>query len=438
MRTGRYSIGELFGNRHISQLIIPEIQRDYVWGSGQVKALMESILANFEKWRVERSKPPWKVVPSAGTADALPPTLQEDFAKFYSQRTRATNVGFVYAYCDADLPGQYFLIDGQQRLTTLFLMLLALANRVPELKDRFGSRYCLQPAGLEQRAAVVPTKLDYKVREHTAEFLRQFSRYFLNGGEVARLKDQHWFLERLNNDRTVGNLAGNFATIQELLESFLSKADPSLLYEYVEDFVECWYFDTNESAQGEELYLYLNARGESIAKNENLKARLLSKLENINEKDEWGRKWEDWQDFFWTRRPFGLKKGEDNPNADRGFNSFLSSIENLEKLRNKGGVSSAIDLQTIEKYIKALRWLEEEKDPFKNLYSYSGWVELWFSEVWGIFNQPDATEWAASLSDNKKSTAHNRMVLVWGSLLSIICAAEDKSWNWPELVQRNT
>lgn len=29
MRTGLYSIGELFGNRHIEQLVIPEIQRDY-------------------------------------------------------------------------------------------------------------------------------------------------------------------------------------------------------------------------------------------------------------------------------------------------------------------------------------------------------------------------------------------------------------------------
>ena len=74
--------------------------------------------------------------------------------------------------------------------------------------------------------------------------------------------------------------------------------------------VDFWYFDTGISAQGEELYIYMNSRGELVQSNENLKALLLEKL-NEAEKNKWGKKWEDWQDIFWKH------KGK-NRNADGG------------------------------------------------------------------------------------------------------------------------
>lgn len=432
MRTGLYKMSELFSNRHIEQLVIPEIQRDYVWKEENVGHLLTSILESFRAWK---AAPSFKVVAEEqGAGVALDEVelqcLGREFSTFRALRTCATNIGFVYAYCDGDLAGQYFLIDGQQRLTTIYLALLAAAVSKKELIERFRARYCLPLGSANKGAAPISTKVDYRLREHTAEFLHHFVQYFLDHrGTTGQLKEQSWYLSRFDGDKTIKNLIGNFSIIQARLEKEVSPDYTGDLFEYLEDLVECWYFDTNESTQGEELYLYLNARGEAIANNENRKAQLLSAIGDPTQKDVWGREWEGWQDYFWIRRPYGLKKGEDNPNADRGFNSFLSSIENLEKLRNKGGVSSAIDLQTIEKYIKALRWLEEGKDPFKNLYSYSGWVDLWFSEVWGILNQSDPDSW----NDGVNATVQKRKVLVWGSLLSVVCAAEDKNCDWHEL-----
>jgi len=40
MKAGKYTIKELLVNREVEQIIIPEIQRDYVWGSEQVTALL--------------------------------------------------------------------------------------------------------------------------------------------------------------------------------------------------------------------------------------------------------------------------------------------------------------------------------------------------------------------------------------------------------------
>jgi hypothetical protein len=440
MRTGRYSMAELFGNRHIEQLVIPEIQRDYVWRPNQVEHLLASILGNFKAWQQEKVEPSLKVIQAnQKKGEELPSdtiqSLQDEFAAFHARRTHATNVGFVYAYCDGDLPGQYYLIDGQQRLTTLFLALLAVAARNAELKERFRARYCLSSLEPSGREGAVLTKLDYRLREYTAEFLHRCVDYFLGDpAATGQMKEQIWYLQRFERDTTIRNLFDNYATIQKLIEPALLDAGPANLYEYLEDLVECWYFDTNESAQGEELYIYLNARGEIIAGNENLKARLLEKAGAATAKGTWGRTWEEWQDYFWQKRKVGLSEKVVNPNADRGFDSFLSCIENLEKLQKKGvGIKEPVNLVIIDKYLRVLRWLEDQKAQFKNAYTYADWIESWFSEFWAIFNQPDVTEWAASLSDSNKSTDHNRMVLVWGSLLCVVCALEKESGEWEKL-----
>jgi hypothetical protein len=415
MRTGLYSVAELFGNRHIEQLVIPEIQRDYVWQKTQVEHLLASILKNFKAWQIELTSPTLMARGNDSNADSRVTdgkmqSLQEDFAEFYARRVHATHIGFIYAYSDNDLPGQFSLIDGQQRLTTIYLALLAVASQDNELKDRFRARYCLCSGAPDESKTVVPTSLDYRLREHTARFLHQWVNHLLETGHrPPQVKDQSWYLQRLDDDKTVRNLLANHETILDRLKDELSDGKLLKFYEYLEDLVQFWYFDTNESAQGEELYIYLNARGESIEDNENTKAQLLATLENVEEKDEWGRIWEKWQDYFWQKRDIGVSVKERNPNADRGFNSFLKCIGHCEKLRRgKETPGAPINLGNIREYLEILQWLETQKDEFKSLYTYADWVDIWFSELWGTFNQDEPVDWEKN---------QNRMILVWGSLL---------------------
>ncbi len=46
----------------------------------------------------------------------------------------------------------------------------------------------------------------------------------------------------------------------------------------------------------------MNARGEQIQGNENIKADLLSRLDDPSEKNRYGIIWEEWQDYFWKSR----------------------------------------------------------------------------------------------------------------------------------------
>ena len=431
MRTGLYTLGELFGNRHIGQLVIPEIQRDYVWQAAHVRHLMASLTGNFHAWREAVATPAVELV--AVQADAARRTsdpaemqsLKEDFNAFQARRRHATNIGFIYAYCDADLPGQYFLIDGQQRLTTLYLALLAVASGSAALGERFRARYCLADSTPTTLDNVAATRLDYRLREHTSTFFRRCVGYHLQHGDGAGdISEQSWYLRRLETDKTISNVTANYATIESLLRSAggVSESLRADFFNYLENLVECWYFDTNESAQGEELYIYLNARGESIADNENLKARLLGEVRNPAEKADWGREWEDWQDYFWAHRNHGLEGKETNPNADRGFNSFLSCLGGLMAYRTPGS-SGAVDLATIREFIGILKWLEESKKSFAEGYGYADWVDAWFREFWAILNQEKETDWSADIHDDNRSIERNRMVLVWGSLLCALDAS---------------
>ena len=48
MKTGRYSFFQLLNSPEIEQIIIPEIQRDYVWTNRNVDRFLNSIFTKYE------------------------------------------------------------------------------------------------------------------------------------------------------------------------------------------------------------------------------------------------------------------------------------------------------------------------------------------------------------------------------------------------------
>lgn len=329
MKAGKYSVKELFINRYVQQIIIPEIQRDYVWGEEQVIGLLNSIKKDFELFKTAQT-------PKIETPDN---DLKIAFETFYKKRNNGSNIGFIYAYNDDQYSGNYFLIDGQQRITTIFLMLLVLASKNERLKEKFKKTYLID--GL--------LKLDYKVRESAHHFLQQFTALALKGN--TDFTNQNWYYSnKYDSDTTIKSLIANFYSIQEYYENNLPN-NLEAFYEYIEDYVEFWYFDTNISEQGEELYIYMNARGEQMQANENIKADLLSKLDTTEEKNKYGKLWEDWQDYFW------VNKG-DNENADKGFNTFLSWCKLLKSIENRYQHNTELTTKEIEDFADFIRGKE--------------------------------------------------------------------------------
>ncbi len=167
METGRYSILEILEFQNLEQLIIPEIQRDYVWSELEVKDILESIKDGYNNHDI--------------------PYL-----------------GFLYAYNDKDYVYKYFLIDGQQRMTTLFLLIVAIYYNI-------GKNF---PEHIIKDWRL---KLDYKVRQATHDFLYDFIKY-LNVNENKSLnsediRSQNWYHIHYDEDITISNLINNFTVI---------------------------------------------------------------------------------------------------------------------------------------------------------------------------------------------------------------------------------
>lgn len=413
MKTGKYNIRDLFNNRYIEQIIIPEIQRDYVWGEEQVNGLLTSILKDFKKFNSSEL--------------ALPETMEEelkaDFLDYYRGKVHASNIGFIYAYTDHEYAGKYFLIDGQQRITTIYLLLLALMNR-NGLQKEFREFY-------QQGSRL---KLDYRVREAAHEFIPNFVKFILDNGNDP--EDEVWFHREYLHDQSIRSVIENYEVILSFLSAKSIKEKDFL--EYVQEHVEFWYFDTNISEQGEELYIYMNARGEQMQSNENLKADLLGDLRPA-EKDECGRLWENWQDLFWLNRA-------DNANADKGFNEFLKCIAGLENFlsgkknfysvedfndKKRGDarnisypdLKAPLTFKRLRQFINALEYIIDHQTEFAEQYAYSAWLDDCIEELWTILND-ETTNWFADYGDANRGIERSRMVFLW-SIFHYITLVKD-------------
>lgn len=417
MRAGKYNYKDLFVNRYVEQLIIPEIQRDYVWQKTQVVGLLSSIADDFT--RFQHADIP---VLSSNVDSTDSKQLNADFADFYRQRNHSSNIGFIYAYSDQQYDGRYFLIDGQQRITTLYLALLLLAVRTDNAAD-FEKKYCIK--GMP--------KLDYRVRDSACSFIRQLVSFVLTKpctDITDEIKEQSWYLNSYKNDITVKNIINNLDVILSWLDE--RELTESEFYLYLNDFTEVWYFDTNISAQGENLYIYLNARGEQMQGNENLKAELLSTLETTESKNKMGAEWENWQDFFWRMRSQGVRypKGA-KLNADKGFNEFLNCVAGLNiYLKDKANswvdkkevlkpsqsmLTQVLSLRHIAKYIRALRYIADNQQSLSDTYGNIEWLDKYLYEFWSILNTT-TTAWVIDYNYDHFSTERRRMVFMWSVL----------------------
>lgn len=421
MKAGKYSIKELFNNRDIDQIVIPEIQRDYVWSEKQVEGLLSSIIEDFNNF-------------SSATLPINPPNvdveIKEAFEHFYKKQKFSCNIGFIYAYNDPDYSGKYFLIDGQQRLTTIYLLLLVLASQNDTFREKFEKFYMFSNSPL----------IDYRVREASRNFLNEVVKNYKENG--IDIYDEPWYYQEYKNDKTITSIIYNIATIDKFITTNTLATEEFI--NYVQDYIEFWYFDTNVSEQGEELYIYMNARGEQMQENENLKADLLGKLKIDDRetksitaiKNEWGTKWEEWQNFFWIKK-------QDNFNADKGFNEFINCISGLENYlkdnkliykkgdfeENKKGKNNNFlytdilnsfnnnGLQTISEYIEALNYIfnEENINRFKAQYQNIKWIETCLFEILKLLNST-STNWLADLKDSNRGLEHSRMVFLWSIL----------------------
>ncbi len=289
-------------------LIIPEIQREYVWGasSNVLKSFIEDINRHIENEEI--------------------------------------NIGFLYSYTVNNTV--HYIIDGQQRLTTLVLLLFYKSLDTTVTLDQFREL-------IKVNAPLMA--FSYNVRPLTEVFLRQLFKHNCRDSNI--IKRQKWYLEDYNEDITI-------QSILKALDLFSQKGScENLTYEQVTSKIKFWYFDVKQTSQGEELYITMNSRGKKLTNSEQIKPHLFSQL-NSYEIAKFGKLWDNWEEYFYTNRP---KESDKNVMVlvDDAMNNFIkiaSELTNLHQI-NDTKPNDVIKLPELEKWFLAL-----EAIPMKPLF----------------------------------------------------------------------
>ncbi len=246
-------------------------------------------------------------------------------------------------------------LDGQQRLTTLFL-----------LYWYFGKKENIDIEFLEQ--------FTYETRATSREFCQKlvknnFKIDFTKDNLIEYIKDSTWFLVFWENDPTIKSML-------IMIESIHKKFKDKNLFNKLKN-ITFEFFELEKFGLDDDLYIKMNARGKPLTEFENFKAEFEQFLSEKDEelKKEFETKIDNqWTDFFWNYK-------DENYLIDKAFmNYFYYLSEMLYNKNNKESKSlNEIDFKIIEdiysdteniKFLfKSLDKLNTIKDSFNSLFS---------------------------------------------------------------------
>jgi hypothetical protein len=291
-----YSLSEIFTENN--KIVIPDLQRDYCWGD--------------KAWDGKDDKEKNYTELVSGFLDNLISSFDEP--------DKEVTMGLIYGY---EQPKHYIqLCDGQQRITTLFL-LLGMLNRKTENKfqKHLISNYELNNDDKEPY-------LQYAIRESTLYFLSDLVCEFFLKKDVAvdKIKEQDWYFAEYDLDASIQSMLAAIKTIECKLSNV---NDCKSFGEFILTKLKMIYYDMGNRTRGEETFVVINTTGEPLTATENLKPILLGDLKG-EDLETYSKQWEDREEWFWKNR--GEKQ-----TADDGLDGFFIWYWQIRLLQEKTG-----------------------------------------------------------------------------------------------------
>ena len=312
---------------------IPIIQRDYAQGRNGKAFLRQTFLSNLKQ------------------------ALEDN--------TKELVLDFVYGSSKGE---KFYPLDGQQRLTTLWLLHWYVALR----------------AGCLRKASDILNNFTYETRTSSREFCQQlccpelFENYDGLEGINEFIRKQTWFYSTWEQDPTIQSMLRMLSGEKTKLFEF-DGIEPIFTNKTVEDFAKYWKSLTDGKcivfynvhldnfALSDDLYIKMNARGKQLTPFENFKADLVGYIN-----DQKGKDWErfqnpqsgiailldtEWTDLFW-------KNHSENYSIDEIYLTFLNRFfwEELfmTKLRNVDGKES-------DKYLLRIGRINDDGENINNV-----------------------------------------------------------------------
>lgn len=298
-------------------IIIPQIQRDYAQGRSGQSELRKNFIS-------ERKK-----------------ALLDD--------TSSLNLDFVYGYTE-QINGEeeaFIPLDGQQRLTTLWLLHWYLAPKeVKEVKEAKEEEK-IEVESLPEEIKKWLRKFTYETRNSSKRFCEELIDNSLPKSDQKRselISDASWFMASWRKDPTVISMLNMLDTIQqEELEKAVSWKNLIQHKKITFDYID---IKSDEFKLSDELYIKMNSRGKPLTSFENFKAKfseILSSTEadyldekmpyqgaQISYRQYFAFKIDGaWMDLFWD-----LSKQNKSIDVDQCFMNYFTYIAQLGYFKN--------------------------------------------------------------------------------------------------------
>lgn len=212
--------------RKVERILIPMIQRPYAQGRKSQKSIRDKF-------------------------------LQDIFSALANEKVEKLELNFLYGTFVED--GSFELLDGQQRMTTLFLLHWYVAAR-----ERLSAEATSMPEYLR--------KFEYQTRTSSTSFLQKLFSARVNPEEKPSrtIRKASWYSKNYDKDTTIDSM---LRMLDSISEKYM-EAEVKPTYENLQK-LKFYVLELNGFGLSEELFIKMNARGLQLTPFENFKADLV-------------------------------------------------------------------------------------------------------------------------------------------------------------------
>ena len=326
--------------------------------------------------------------------------------------TDAIKLDFVYGTIEDD---KLIPLDGQQRLTTLFLLHWYIGKKEEVSPDelsflknflyrtRFSSQYFCQ--------SLVDSEPDFS--------LDKISTW---------IKDQNWFMYSWENDPTISSMLVMIDEIHARFRNENNLWDGLTNKDYQP--VSFYFLALEEMGLSDSLYVKMNSRGKALTMFEHFKADFEKILKGVDEglHDEFSKKVDgEWQDMFWHYRGLDNLIDDEFMRYYRFVTETICYINEIEILDNDFdlahkvyGIENPKAKANIKNLIDSLDCLVSQgnlKDFFNSIFSNTNYQQnkvVLFSENVNLFEL--CCDFYGEISGNRRLFSFINTFLLFGAI----------------------
>lgn len=294
---------------------IPDYQRAYVWDTDQIRDLLDD---TFNAYREN--------------SDA-----QYFLGSMVLKINEKTERGVSYT--------EYELLDGQQRLTTMLLLLACMRDFAPQHQGTLSPFiYQKEEALLQQPERM---RILFQIRSDVRDFVDKYVKPMTGTENVSKLEE---ISKSKTENISVRNMANAILVTRNFLEEHRTELDGYLIYFL--NKVLMIYVATEELQDAFQLFTVLNNRGVKLSSADILKAENLKMLSEYDRK-KWATAWEAMETYFGDafdkflshirtilvkkkQATTLLKEFEENVYSDREYDRSTKQYKQRKPLLTKG------------------------------------------------------------------------------------------------------